>query len=133
LIGSLAFFLFQSTTGWAPAGLLVRIFWPSESQKEALIGAVIVFLTILGFVSLYEKYQHERLIERVSMDVVSIIGNDTKTFEQINEALFKAAYTDASEAIDRLVTTGRVGHTLLDLQDTYGNRYRVRGYYVRSP
>lgn len=116
----------------ALAGLIIRLICPSGPRKETMIVTVISFLALMTGVALHEAHQHDQRVHAVSKEIVTIIGNDIKTFDQVYEALFKVDFAVANEAIDILVASNKVGHKFLELHDDSGDRIRVRGYYVRS-
>ena len=116
----------------ALGGLVARIYFPPDSRKETISAVVIAFLVLMTGVGLYQAVEHERHVEAISTKIVAALGSDTKTFDQIYEALFPVDFPVANEALDYLVNSNIVGHRVLDVRDDLGSRFRVRGYYFSS-
>ena len=109
---------------------LVRVFLPADRNKEIVIAIILSLLLLLSVFSLYRGYQHYRLLDDVSAQIVSKLGGDRKTFDQILEDLHYVDTALAHEAIDKLVVLGKVNHKLTDVRGDLDERFRTRVYFA---
>ena len=114
-------------------GGLVRLFRPAGKTKEVVIATVIASLTLLSGITVYQVYRHEQGVKAVSQEILVLLGDDVKAFDQLYEALYYVEVRVINEALDDLIAHGKVGHKLLELRDYQGATFRVRGYYAKSP
>lgn len=114
----------------AIAGLVVRVFLRPDSRKATILGIVIIFMVVMTGVGAFQAINHERLVDATSREIITVLASDTRTFDQISQALYKPDLRVATEALDDLVKTKIVGHQMLDVRDDIGRRFSVRGYYL---
>ncbi len=117
--------------GLSLVGLVAQLFRPSGSRKSAvtLIAACLVVITGFG---LYQICDHARQIDDVSADIITTLGTDTKTFDELHQALFKVDVSLATEALDSLIKDKSVGQKMLEARDNFGTRFTFRGYYLTA-
>lgn len=116
----------------AIAGLAVRVFLRSDSRKATILGVIIIFMLVITSVGVLQTINYERLVEAASREIIAVLGSETKTFDQIYQALYKPDLRVVTAALDELVKTRIVGHHILDVRDDIGRRFSVRGYYLLS-
>jgi hypothetical protein len=114
----------------AVAGLVVRIFLAPESRKAAMLVIVLTLLVVMTGVGSYRVYLHEEQVEAISEKIITKLGTNMKTLEEIYEDLLQADPAVTSEALERLIDARRVDHKILDVRDDLGTRFRARGYFV---
>ena len=113
-------------------GLVVRVFLRSDSRKLTVLGIVITCLVVLTGVGIYQSLSHKRRVEAAAKEIVGALGNSTRTFDELQEILYKPDFPLTTEALDALVSTNKVGQKILDVRDELGRHFRVRGYYVTA-
>ena len=114
-------------------GGLVRLFRPASKTKEVVMATVIASLTLLSGLTVYQVYRHEQRVTTVSREILVLLGDDVKAFDQLYEALYYVEARVVNEALDDLIVHGKIGHKVLELRDYQGATFRVRGYYAKSP
>jgi len=117
----------------AAGGLAVRFFWPSGPAKQHLIAASFVFLLLMSVGLWWQQRNEENLVRKTADEVVMIVGNGKRTYEEIVTALRQPDYRIANAAIELLVRQQRVGSegaTVIDKDDE--RRFFVRLYFVRT-
>lgn len=111
-------------------GLAAQLFLSSSPRKSVVLLIVATCLVVITGMGWYEVYSHARNVEEVSAEIVTALGTDTMTFDELYQALFKVDLGVATEALDALVRDKRVGHKLLEARDSSGNSYTFRAYYL---
>jgi hypothetical protein len=112
-------------------GGLIPVFFLRAQKKVIVIslGMVLLVLVALSTISIVRIQDQTTLIERQSNEVLERLEIGSKTFDQLYQELFYPDFKVLSQAIDNLVSKGKVGHTLLDVHDERGEIYRIRIYY----
>jgi hypothetical protein len=116
----------------AVAGLVVRIFLRSDSRKSAMLIIVLTLLVVMTGLGSYRAFLHARHVEAAAETILTKLGNQTKTFEEIHEDFIETDPNIIGEALESLVETGRVDHKIMDVRDDLGTRFRVRGYFAKD-
>ena len=111
------------------AGLLVRFIFP-DSRKLTVLGILLTCLVVMTGAALYQAVNHERRVELVADQIVTALGSETKTFDELHEELYKSDLSTTTEALDSLVMAKKVGQRILEVRDNFGTGFRVRGYYA---
>jgi hypothetical protein len=113
-------------------GLAAQLLFPPGSKKSATLLIVATCLVVITGAGLYEAHAHTKRIEEIGDEIASVLGNETKTFDEIYQALFKVDLGVAIEALDDLVKDKRVVQKLLEARDSFGTTFTFRGYYVAA-
>lgn len=58
------------------------------------------------------------------------LGPEVKPVDQLYQDFFQPDFAMVNEALKKLISSGTVGHKMLDVRDDLGTRYQMRGYYV---
>jgi hypothetical protein len=104
-----------------------------DGQRKRILVAVTFTTLIVGSVFVgYQSYSYGRIVARVADDIVAVLGNQPRTFEEVYEALFETDVAVANEALDRLVRSQRVAQTIVTLteENRRADHHRVRVYYA---
>lgn len=112
--------------------LTAQLLFPPGSKKSAALLIVATCLVVITSVGLYEAHAHTKRIEEVGDEIATVLGSDTKTFDEIYQDLFKVDLGVATEALDDLVKDKRVGQKLLEARDSFGKTFTFRGYYAAA-
>jgi hypothetical protein len=115
-----------SLGGWLGALL------PRERTRIILI-VVATFLAFTSVWSLYLNRQHRASVEATEEDIQSMLGSETKSFEQLYGSLYRPEISLANEALDALVSRKKVGQRVLEVEDSQDRKFLVRVYYLMSP
>jgi len=116
----------------AAGGLAVRLFWPSGPAKQTLIAASFIFLLLASGLLWRHQLQEERRARETGEDIVTIIGNEKRTYDEILSGLRQPDYRIANAAIDLLIGEKRIGSDGATCTDKSHNTFRVRLYFVRT-
>ena len=92
--------------------------------------------TAVAFVSagsmvLWEKYQRSEHLETVSAKIITVIGNERRTTDEILESLFPENFDTVTESLGLLLRQERVQNSVIETVDKAGLSHRVRVYFVR--
>jgi hypothetical protein len=129
---SLASYLPIASFALAASGLAVRFFMPSGPAKETLIGAVLIFL-ILGSGALWQSDRNRmRQVREIADEIVKVVGNEKRTYEEIIGGLRQPTYQLTNTAIDLLISENRLGSEAVTITDRADKEYRIRLYFVRT-
>jgi hypothetical protein len=109
-------------------GGLLKSFFPSIPPKKHLITAIFTFLVLTSGVLWQQEYEHERQVRRAADEIVQVIGNDKRTYDEIIGSLRQPDYQIANDALTLLIDEGRIGSE----DETPPTPVRVRLYYVRT-
>ncbi len=112
-------------------GGLARLLLPQRKTRDVVLTTVITALLLLSGVTVYRTHRHAQRVRTVSREIVALLGDDVRAFDQLYEALYYVEAPVVNEALDDLIARGRVGHRVLELRDYQGATFRVRGYYAR--
>jgi hypothetical protein len=93
-----------------------------------LITAIFIFLVLTSGVLWQQEYEHERQVRRAADEIVQVIGNDKRTYDEIIGSLRQPDYQIANDALTLLIDEGRIGSE----DETPPTPVRVRLYYVRT-
>lgn len=134
MLGSLSLELVLSIASFALAiaGLIIRFFLPDRPAKHTLIAAVLIFILLISSASLFNIWEENNAIQRAAEDIVRIIGNEKRTFEDILADFRQPDYKIISDALDLLIEEKRVGSKVLTFFIDEQNEGRVRLYFVRT-
>jgi len=116
----------------AAGALAVRFLVPSGTAKQALIAALLIFLVIASGIQWRNDWKEKQQVREVAEEIVNIIGNDKRTFEDILTDFRQPNYQIASAAIDFLIEEQRIGSEAATIIDKSDRQYRTRLYFVRS-
>ena len=83
-------------------------------------------------VTLFLTLRHQRAVDSLSREIVTVLETKRLTFEQLDQLLFKVDHTMLVDALDHAVETRKVGHTILELRGNESQMYDVRVYFARS-
>lgn len=117
----------------AAGGLAVRFFWPSGPAKQQLIAALFIFLLLMSAGLWWQQRKEENLIREAADEIVEIIGNEKRTYEEILSGLRLPNYEVANAAIELLLHQERIGSqsaTVVDKSDA--RSFLIRLYFVRT-
>lgn len=115
------------------SGLILQLFAPA-SRKKVLLVTVITSLAVMTGVAAWNAAAHEREVATAMREIVVALDGNAETFDQIAEALNKPDFRVISEALDRLIEDGKVGHQLLEVRDDHDRHFRTRVYFdAHSP
>ena len=116
----------------AAGGLAVRFFAPSGPAKQTLIAAVFLFILVASGLLWQQDWEEKRQVQRAAIEIISIVGNEKRTYEEIVAGLRQPNYQVANRAIDLLIDENRLGSEEATIIDKTDRVFRVRLYYVRS-
>jgi hypothetical protein len=116
----------------AAGGLAVRFFWPSGPAKQTLIAACFIFLLLMSGLLWQQQCVQQRQMRRVANEIVTVIGNDKRTYDDILFGLRRPNYALANAAIDLLVDEERIGSEGTIIVDKSDRAFQVRLYFVRT-
>jgi hypothetical protein len=116
----------------AAGGLAVRLFLPSGPAKQTLIAAIMVFLLLASGLLWRKNWEAKQQVREVADEIIGVIGNEKRTYEEILSGLRKPNYQVASAAIDFLIEEKRLGSEDATIVDKSDEQFRVRLYFVRS-
>jgi len=116
----------------AAGGLAVRFFAPSGPAKQTLIAAVLIFLLVTSGLLWRQDWEEKRQVREAADEIIRIVGNEKRTYEDILAGLRQPNYQVANGAIDLLVDEKRLGSEDATIIDKTDKPFRVRLYYVRS-
>ena len=134
MLGGLSLELVLSIASFALAiaGLIVRFFLPDRPAKHTLIAAVLIFILIISSASLFKIWEEDKEIQSAAEDILRIIGNEKRTFEDILADFRQPDYKIISDALDLLIEEKRVGSKILTFSIDEQNGGRARLYFVRT-
>ncbi len=117
----------------AAGGLAVRFFWPSGPARLTLIAALFIFLLLMSGGLWWQQWEEERRVRRAADEIVAIIGNEKRSYEEILSGLRLPNYRVANAAIELLIHQERIGSqgaTIVDKKDE--KPFLIRLYFVRT-
>ena len=117
----------------AAGALAVRLIWRGGRARETLIAACLIFILLasgLHWRRTMEIRQHTR---KVAEEIVKVIGNEKKTYEDILYGLRQPDSQVTMRALDLLIAQERVGSEPKTLIDKADNDFHIRLYFVRTP
>lgn len=125
--------MFLSVANFAIAvGGLVPVFFFKRRRKEVALTVVVAALLVTSGLAFHRLHQHEQLIGRVQVEILTTLSHDTLTFDQLYQELHYRPFPLVNEALFRAVEKRVVGHRVIEFQRE-GVMLVVRGYYVQSP
>ncbi len=110
-------------------GGLVSVFVFKDRTKEIALSVIVAALLATTGITLYGRYQHERLISRVQDEIVSELSAGTLTFDQLFQGLHYVSFPIVSEALFRAVEGQIIQHQVIEFQKD-GKTVVVRAYFV---
>lgn len=116
----------------AAGGLAVRFFAPSGPAKQTLIAAVLLFLLVTSGLLWRQDWEEKGQVQKAAAEIVGIIGNEKRTYEEIVAGLRQPNYQVANRAIDLLIDENRLGSENATIIDKADKVFHIRLYYVRS-
>jgi hypothetical protein len=116
----------------ASAGVVVKFFPPSVPAKQHLITAILIFLMLTCGVLWQQDHEHEKEVRRAANDIIEIIGNDKRTYDEIIGSLRQPDYQVDNDALTLLIDENRIGSEDDTIADKPPSPLRVRRYYVRT-
>jgi hypothetical protein len=116
----------------AAGALAVRLFVPSGPAKQTLITAALIFLLLTSGLLWQQQREETRRIRVAADEIVTVIGNEKRTYDEILSGLRLPSYRIANAALDLLVGEKRVGSEAASIIDKSNNSFRIRLYFVRT-
>jgi hypothetical protein len=129
---SLLSYLPVASFALAAGGLAVRLFFPSGPAKQTLIAAILCFLVLTCGVLWQQDAEQRKQVRRAADEIVRVIGNDKRTYEEIIGSLRQPDYQVVITALTLLIDEQRIGSEDTTLIDKPPRPLRFRLYYVRS-
>jgi hypothetical protein len=130
---SLLTYLPVASFALAAAGLGVRVFVPTGPARQTLLAAVLVFLVLASGLIWRQEQNCKEQIGELATDIIRLLGNEKRTYEQIVAGLRNQTYYKTNAALDLLLREKRIGTespTIVD-QDSRKN-YQITLFYVRT-
>ena len=117
----------------AAGGLAVRMLWPDGTAKKHLIAACLFFLLVASGALWWQQHDDEVRVRRAADELVAIMGNETRTYDEIVSGLRLPDYRVVNAAIELLIREQRIGSEGATIIDKSDDRPRlVRLYFVRT-
>jgi hypothetical protein len=117
----------------AAGGLAIRFFVPTGPASQHLMAAVFVFILAASGVVWRQERECRKQIAEVATEIVRLLGNDKRTYEEIAAGLRNQVYYKTNAALDQLAHENRVGIEVLTIWDRDTNKkYQITLYYVRT-
>ncbi len=125
--------LVLSITGAAASvGGLVAVLASSDRRKQIVIVVILAFVATTTTVAVLGHLERRQMLRRTEREVVGLLGNSTRTIDDLYQHLLNVPLTTISEALDNLIEQGRVSHRILELRTASGEFVDVRGYFLRT-
>jgi hypothetical protein len=77
--------------------------------------------------------EEKQRVRGVGDEIVSVIGNEKRTYEEILGDLQQPNYEVANAALALLIKEQRIGSENTTITDKSDKQFRVRLYFVRTP
>lgn len=117
----------------AAGGLAVRLFWPEGTAKKHLIVACLVFLLLTSASLWWRQFDEQVRIRKAAGEIMAVMGNETRTYEEILLGLRQPEYRIVNAAIGLLHREQRIGSDTVPIIDKNDDRHRlVRLYFARA-
>jgi hypothetical protein len=129
---SLLSYLPVASFALAASGLAIRFFFPSGSAKQTLIAAVLIFLFLTCGLLWQQDSAQRKQVRRAADEIVKVIGNDKRTYEEIVGSLRQPSYQVVTTALTLLIDEQRIGSEDTTIIDKPPRPLRLRVYFVRS-
>jgi hypothetical protein len=116
----------------ASAGLVVRVAMKEGPAKHVCIVAAFIFVLLFSGALVQQQWAERREIRKAADEIVRIIGNGRRTYEDVVAGLRSPNHQTTNGAMEMLLDEQRVGSDEAVITDDAGNPLRVRLYFVRT-
>ncbi len=117
----------------AAGGLIVRLALKDGTAKKHIIAACLVFLLVTSGTLWWQQRDDEVRVRKAADEIVAIMGNETRTYDEIVLGLRLPDYRVVNAAIELLIREQRIGSEGATIIDKRNERARlVRLYFVRT-
>jgi hypothetical protein len=105
---------------------------PSGPAKQTLIAAAFIFLLLTSGVLWQQQREEQRRVQAAAEEIITIIGNEKRTYEDILAGIRSPSHRIADAALDLLIADQRVGSEATAIVDTADRSFSIRLYFVRA-
>ncbi len=132
-VASFLVYLPVASFALAAGGLCVRLFVPAGPARQTLVAAVLIFLVLSSGLVWRQDQECKRQIVEIAENIVRILGNEKRTYEQIAAGLRNQSYYTTNAAIDLLLREKRIGIEVPTIIDRDSEKsYQITLFYVRT-
>lgn len=132
-LATLLVFLPIASFALAVGTLVARIKLQEKGARPHLVTALIVFAGVASLATVLVLYAERLRIARLADDVVTVIGNSRKTYDEILIEVKSPAGASLPVALDLLDKEQRIGSQVSTITSKADDKeYRVRIYFVRT-
>jgi hypothetical protein len=113
-------------------GFIVIYLYEYPRKKWIAIGVVIALLSSTTGYTLYQSYQHNRLIDQVEKEIIITMSHKNLTFDQLYAELPFVPFQVLNEALFGAIERGVIGQSVSVVRINDGPMQQVRVYFVVS-
>lgn len=132
---SLLTYLPVASFSLAAGGLGVRFVYPAGPARQSLLAAVLIFIVVASGLVWYESRECKKRISEVAEDVLHILGNEKRTYEQIvlGLGLRNQNYYQTNASLDLLLHEKRIRTEVPTIVEKETNKtYPITFFSVRN-
>lgn len=117
----------------AAGGLGIRFLLPTGPARQHLIAAALIFLLLASALVWRQEHACRRQISEVATDIVHLLGNNKRTYDEIVGGLRNQVFYKTNAALDLLIRQERVGTEVVAIVDRdTAKTYQITLFYVRT-
>jgi hypothetical protein len=117
----------------AAAGMVPLLFWEGR-WRGVVVTMILALVATISAVQYFEIREHRQQIDRMRPAILEDLSAtpEGKSSDQIIEDLNHPDLIIFTEAMNDLVAAGKIKQKMLDVGDTKGAIFRMRGYFVSA-
>mgnify|MGYP000058812062 CR=1 FL=1 len=105
-----------------------------RKTKDKIFVGIAVILAVLMLSSgivLLKQAQKKKRVKNIEVRIVKTIGSEAKSAQELYEKLLPfVEYKLFNEALEQLISEGRVEDRVIQVRDHYDREFRIRVYYM---
>ncbi len=105
-----------------------------RKTKDKIVVGIAMILAVLilsSSIALLKQAQKMKRVKNIKVRIVKAIGSEAKSAQELHEKLLPfVEYKLFNEALEQLISEGKVEDQVIKVRDHYNREFRIRVYYV---